>query len=75
MTEAKRDFELLGRPGDTLFILRALTGQARDWVEDNVSKEGYQPGWPTVVYIEHRYITELLDGIATCGFIVDKEVE
>ena len=69
---AERDFELLGQPGDTLFILRALTEPARDWVEDNVSKEGYQPGWPTVVYIEHRYITELLDGIATCGFIVDR---
>lgn len=66
----EHDFSMVGASGDTVFKLVPLTDAAREWVEENVSREGFQPDWPTIV-VEHRYIDNLLGGIDEAGFTVD----
>lgn len=53
----------------SIFLVVPLTDEAQTWVEENVSSEGYQPYWPTVV-VEHRYIGNLVDGIRIDGLEV-----
>lgn len=56
------DFRLAGATRDTVFQLKPLTDAARQWVEANVSADGFHPDWPTLV-IEARYVDGLLTGI------------
>ena len=66
------DFRLYGEgPMTTVYQLEPLTDNAKGWIADNVSRtEGYQPDYPTL-YIEHRYLLPLLDGIAEAGLTVN----
>jgi hypothetical protein len=50
----------------SLALLRPLTESARVWIDENVSHEGFQPYWPTVI-VESRYCGDLLAGIADAG--------
>ncbi len=54
---------------NSLALLRPLTESARVWIEDNVSREGFQPYWPTVI-VESRYCGDLLAGITAAGLVV-----
>lgn len=69
------DFELYsdGGPMTTLFQLTPLNDRAIAWVEENVSREGFQPSWP-VLFVEHGYIDHLLDGITAAGMTVDSSM-
>ena len=62
------DFVLSG--GGSIFLLKPVTDEAREWVEENVSREGFQPYWP-MVCVEWRYLDALLDGIDGMGLTVD----
>ena len=53
----------------TLFRVVALTDSAKEWVNDNVSEEGYQPQWPTL-FVEHRYLDDLIEGMQGTGLTV-----
>lgn len=67
------DFRLDAHEGPmaSVFRLVPLTIPAKVWVAANVGKDsGYQPDWPTL-YVEHRYIDPLLDGIDAAGLTVD----
>jgi hypothetical protein len=66
-TAAIPDFNF--EPHGSLALLRPLTEAARIWIEDNVSREGFQPYWPTVI-VESRYCGDLLAGIADAGLEV-----
>ena len=66
------DFHMDGGPIGLASVLRIepLTQEAKDWVEEYVSHEGFQPDWPTL-YVEHRYLDDLIDGIAVSGLTID----
>ena len=66
------DFHMDGGPIGLASVLRIepLTQEAKDWVEECVSQEGFQPDWPTL-YVEHRYLDYLIDGIAMSGLTID----
>ncbi len=66
------DFRIDGEgPMTTLFRVVPLTDAAKEWVEENVSEEGFQPSWPTV-HVEHRYLADLVDGIEGAGLTVGR---
>lgn len=66
-SRAMTDVEVSG--GGTLYRLQPLTERAKEWIEENVSKEGFQPEWPTL-YVEHRYIGDLVEAIRAEGMKV-----
>ena len=43
---------------------------AKDWVKSYVSREGYQPNWPSVL-LEPRYASDLITGLQNDGFVVE----
>jgi len=45
-----------------------LTARAREWIEDNVSKEGYQPYWPSLI-VEPRFLDAILEGMTEDGLV------
>jgi len=53
----------------SLGLLRPLTESAKVWIDENVSRQGFQPYWPTVI-IESRYINTVLDGIIGNGLVI-----
>ena len=65
------DFRVEGEGSmTTLFRIVALTDSAKEWVNDNVdNEEGYHPEWPTL-FVEHRYLDDLIEGIIGAGLAV-----
>lgn len=59
------DFQNYG----SLALLRPLTESGRVWIDENVSREGFQPFWPSVI-IEVRYLVQVLDGIVDSGLVL-----
>lgn len=59
------DFENHG----SLALLRPLTETGRAWINENVTREGFQPWWPTVI-IEARYLRTILEGIVDSGLVI-----
>jgi hypothetical protein len=55
---------------DSICFLRPLNDAAEAWVNEHVSKSGYQPSWPDVL-IERRYAETILRGIIANGFSID----
>lgn len=53
----------------SIFLFRPLSDLARKWVEENVSREGFHPDWPTLV-VEHRYIARIVHGAIADGLRV-----
>ena len=66
-TEIQPDFTILIDGSISVLAPRSVSAHA--WIADNISKEGFQPWWPTVV-IEHRYIANILEGIQADGLAV-----
>ena len=53
----------------SIFLLKPQTPIATSWIEDHIGREnGYQPYFPTVV-VEHRYIDDIVAGIANDGLV------
>jgi hypothetical protein len=46
-----------------------LTPAAVAWVEENVSRSGFQPYWPFLV-CEPRYAQAVIDGARSAGLVV-----
>jgi hypothetical protein len=62
------DFTLLGTPGDTIFVLLPETDEAKDWADEFI---GEHLTWGKHgIVVEHRYISDLLEGIADAGFTI-----
>jgi hypothetical protein len=54
----------------SIFLLRPQNENAIAWVNDHIGKDnGYQPYYPTVV-VEHRYISDIVEGIQNDGLVV-----
>lgn len=56
--------------GGSLFVFNALSDAAKDWITENVSREGFQPEFPNVLYVEHRYARDLAAGMVDAGLVV-----
>jgi len=57
--------------GGSIVLLRPVTSEGRDWVEENIGQDnGYQPYWPTVV-CEARYAGDVIDGMVADGLEVE----
>jgi hypothetical protein len=65
---APSDFTL--ENSGSFLLLRPFTGAAHLWVEENVSRYGFQPFWP-VVLMEIRYAADVLHGIYAAGLSVN----
>jgi hypothetical protein len=54
----------------SICLLTPLTPSAVAWVEEHIGPaNGFQPYYPTVV-VEHRYITDIVEGIQHDGLAV-----
>jgi hypothetical protein len=54
----------------SIFLLRPVSHAASQWIDDHIGKDNaYQPHYPTVV-IEHRYITNIIEGIVADGLVL-----
>jgi hypothetical protein len=62
--------DILVEGGGSLFVFRILSESARTWVEESVSREGFQPDFPDTLYVEHRYARDLAAGMQACGLAV-----
>jgi len=65
------DLVVVGEARSTVFLVIPTTEAGRAWVQENVSNEGYQPWWPDVI-VEHRYLTDLVEGAKAAGLEVDQ---
>lgn len=62
--------DVLVSGGGSLYVFRALTDAAKEWIESNVSSEGFQPQFPEVLYVEHRYAHDLAAGMRDAGMVL-----
>ena len=53
----------------SIFLLSPQSDPAHAWIDEHISREGFQPYWPIVV-IEHRYIADIVAGIQDDGLAV-----
>lgn len=54
----------------SILFLHPQNKNATDWINDNVSSEGWQPHWPSVL-LEPRYASDLIKGLQNDGFVVE----
>lgn len=62
--------DVLVTGGGSLFVFQALTEEAKDWIRENVSSQGFQPNYPNTIYVEHRYVENLAAGMQAAGLAV-----
>jgi hypothetical protein len=53
----------------SIILLKTLTPAAIAWVEENVSRSGFQPYWPFLV-CEPRYAQAVIDGARNAELVV-----
>jgi hypothetical protein len=56
----------------SIFLLCPQTEAATEWARKHIGGEnGFQPYWPGAVVVEHRYITDIVEGIKSDGLQVE----
>ena len=65
--QMSEDFELQNE--GSLYLLRPLTGQAAEWIEEHIEQNRQMFG--TAVVVEHRYVADIVRGIADAGLELD----
>ena len=60
-----------GNNGDSVFLLRPENDIEVEWIEENVEEGEFDPGYPNVVIVEHRYLGVIVNGIIAAGFYVE----
>jgi hypothetical protein len=61
------DFEL--QDEGSIYLLRPLTGEAAEWLEEHIEQNRQMFG--TAVVVEHRYIADIVRGIRDDGLELD----
>jgi hypothetical protein len=57
----------------SIFLLIPQNDSARTWVDEYIGKgNGFQPYYPSAVVIEHRYISDIVEGIRNDGMAVSR---
>jgi hypothetical protein len=69
MSKSNRTVDIEVENHVAIFIFRPLTAVAENWIEENVSREGFHPDWPTLV-VEHRYAADLAEGMNRDGLVL-----
>ena len=64
--EVKPDALVSG--GGSIYQIMPLTQAAKDWIEENVNADGMWLG--NALCVEHRYIADIVDGMASAGLKV-----
>jgi len=62
------DFEIQNE--GSIFLLRPLTPEAQNWIDENISDDAQWFG--SAVAVEHRYIFDIIDGIQDAGLTIRK---
>lgn len=70
MATKSTEIDVLVEGGGSLYVFRILSESARAWVEEFVSPEGFQPQFPNVLYVEHRFARELATGMQGDGLVL-----
>jgi hypothetical protein len=52
----------------TVFLLRPLTSQAFEWIEQNIPENAQCFG--NALAVEHRYVVDVLGGIRNDGLVI-----
>lgn len=60
------DFNVTG--GGSVYLLTPLSRDAREWVSDNLPSDVQRLG--NGIAVEHRYISDIIDGIRADGLEV-----
>ena len=59
----------------TIYILRALTDPAREWIEEKIQYDEYQKLGVAAVAVEHGFIASIMSGLVEAGFEQGKDFE
>jgi len=54
----------------SIVLMRPQTEAGRAWIQEAISREGYQPYWPTVL-AEPRYVGDILEGAIGSGLDIE----
>ena len=60
---------VIGNSGDTVFLLHPETTEGQHWIDQNLCPEPWQFMGNSVA-IEHRYISDIVDGAREDGLTV-----
>lgn len=52
----------------TIFLVRPVSTRCKKWLDENVSKDSHHFG--SALVVEHRYITDLVVGMASDGLVL-----
>jgi hypothetical protein len=66
---AKTTIDVVVENHGSIFLFRPLTANAEQWIEENVSREGFHPNWPSLL-VEYRYAHDLATGMRVSGLVV-----
>jgi hypothetical protein len=66
---SKQQADVVVENHGTIFLFRPLSDSAREWIEENVSREGFHPDWPTLV-VERRYAPDLAAGMVDARLVL-----
>jgi len=69
MNFQRPDFTLDGRARDTLFLLYGYTEAAQDWIKEHLPPDAVRFNGNAVA-IEHRYVTDIANGITADGLSI-----
>lgn len=65
------DFNLIGAPGDTVFLLDPETDAGATWIDENVGAGAQYLG--RMLVVEHRYIFDIVEGLQADGYSIEGE--
>ena len=66
------DFTVVGKGGDTVFLLVPNTEAANDWAEEHLPQDAQRLG--RGIAVEHRYIFPILEGILRDGLTLTERL-
>lgn len=55
----------------SIVILRGVSDAGRDWIEEHVSAEGYQPFGHGARLCERRYVTPVIKAMREAGLVLE----
>jgi hypothetical protein len=50
----------------TLYVLRPITNEAKDWIKSYVNAPGYMK-WGDAILVEHRFVDDIVGGMLNAG--------
>ena len=54
-------------------LLQAISERCKQWFDENVCSDGFQPYYPISIVVESRYLEDILDGLTGEGFVYNED--